>query len=275
VEDGSGDRSWEIIRELGQHDPRVRGLRLSRNFGQHNSITAGLDRCNGDWVVVMDCDLQDRPEEIARLYAKAKEGFDAVYARRTGRKDSLPRRFFSRAYFRIMDCLVGQHGERPVGNFGIYSRHVIENVRRMRESARSFPRLIRWLGFPSAAIDVDHAPRFSGSSSYAFSKLLDLAINAIVTQSNRPLRLSLKLGLLIAAASLLAGGCYLVWCALRGAAVAGWLIIAASFYFLAGVLLICVGLLGLYIGHIYDETRGRPLYVVREHVNPAREAGEA
>ena len=274
VEDCGGDHSWEVIRGLAQHDPRVRGLQLSRNFGQHRSITAGLDHCNGDWVVVMDCDLQDRPEEIARLYAKAKEGFEVVYAHRTVRRDGFLRRFSSRAYFRILGYLADQKSEPPLANFGIYSRNVIDNFRRMRESARSFPRVIRRLGFPSATVDVEHAPRFCGGSSYTLSKLFDLGIDGIVTQSNGPFRFSIKLGLFMTLSSLLAGGyCLLRW-VMHSTPTAGWTTLTISAYFLAGLLLINVGLLGLYIGHTHDETKGRPLYVVREQINLAKESTE-
>ncbi|AUB83528.1 glycosyltransferase [Candidatus Thiodictyon syntrophicum] len=267
VEDCGGDRSWAIMRDLAQLDPRVKGLQFSRNFGQHYGITAGLDYCRGDWVVVMDCDLQDQPEEIPRLYDKAQEGYDVVYARRALRQDSFFKRMSSRAFYAVFDYLTEQQSDPATANFGIYSRDVIDNFRRMRESVRAFPLFIRWLGFPSAAIDVEHAPRFSGKSSYTFNKLLHLAINSIVAQSNRPLRLSIKFGFVMAFCSLLFGCYAMLRYLIYSVPVMGWTSVIVSIYFLAGLMFINIGFLGLYIGRIYDEAKQRPLYVVREHLN--------
>jgi dolichol-phosphate mannosyltransferase len=267
VEDCGGDGSWGIIKGLAAADRRIIGIQFSRNFGQHYGITAGLDVCRGEWVVVMDCDLQDRPEEIPRLYAKAQEGFDVVYARRVERRDSWLKRLSSRAFFAVFDYLTEQHSDPAIANFGIYSCKVIDNYRRMRESVRAFPLFIRWLSFPSTSIDVEHAPRYSGRSSYTFRKLLHLAINAIVAQSNRPLRLSIKFGFFMAFCSFLVGCYYLLRYVLYGIPVAGWTSVIVSIYFLAGLFFVNTGFIGLYIGRIYDETKGRPLYVVREQVN--------
>ena len=267
VEDCGGDRSWEIIEELAQTDSRVKGIQFSRNFGQHYGITAGIDHCDGEWVVVMDCDLQDQPEEISRLYAKAQEGFDVVFARRAMRRDNWLKRMSSWAYYIVFDYLTEQKSDPAIANFGVYSRKVIDNYRLMRESVRAFPLFVRWLGFPSAAVDVEHAPRFSGSSSYTLHKLVNLAINAIVAQSNRPLRLSIKFGFFMAFCSLIVALYYVVRYLLYTVPVAGWTSVIVSIYFLAGLFFINVGFVGLYIGRIYDETKGRPLYVVREHLN--------
>lgn len=262
VEDRGGDRSWEVIRELAQVDSRVKGIQFSRNFGQHYGITAGLDHSDGDYVVVMDCDLQDRPEEIPKLYAKACEGYAVVYARRAVRQDHLLKRLSSKIFYAIFDYLIEQHSDPAIANFGVYSRKVIESYRSMRESVRTFPLFVRWLGFPSIAIDVEHAPRYRGSSSYTFDKLMHLAINSIVSQSNRPLRLSIKFGFFMAFCSLLVGSYYLLRYFLYSIPVAGWTSVIVSIYFLAGLFFINTGFIGLYVGRIYDETKRRPLYVI-------------
>lgn len=267
VEDCGGDRSWTIINELAQGDQRVKGMQFSRNFGQHYGITAGLDHCSGDWVVVMDCDLQDQPEEIPRLFAKAQEGFEVVYARRAVRQDYLLKRWSSRLFYVLFDYLTEQKSDPTIANFGIYSRKVIDNFKSMRESVRAFPLFVRWLGFPSATVDVEHASRFSGASSYTFSKLLTLAIHAIIAQSNRPLRLSIQFGFFMAGCSLIAASYYLIRYYLYAIPVAGWTSVMVSIYLLAGLFFVNTGFIGLYIGRIYDEVKGRPLYVVREQLN--------
>ena len=267
VEDCGGDKSWEIINALAQKDHRVKGIQFSRNFGQHYGITAGLDHCNGNWIVVMDCDLQDQPEEIPKLYNEARKGFDVVYARRAVRQDHLFKRWSSHLFYKVFDYLTEQQSDPAVANFGIYSRKVIDNFRSMRESVRAFPLFVRWLGFPSSFIDVEHAPRFSGTSSYTFYKLMHLAINVIVAQSNRPLRLSIKFGFFMALGSFLMALYYTVRYFLFFIPVSGWTSVMVSIYFLAGLFFVNAGFVGLYIGRIYDEVKGRPLYVVRERLN--------
>ncbi|PJC68508.1 MAG: glycosyltransferase, partial [Zetaproteobacteria bacterium CG_4_8_14_3_um_filter_59_5] len=153
VEDCGGDRSWDIIGELAKADTRVRGIQFSRNFGQHYGITAGLDYCTGDWAVVMDCDLQDAPEAIPELYAKAQEGFDVVLARRIMRKDGLRKTLGSRLFYKLFAYLADMDYDPEVGNFRIISRKVIDGCCSMRENLRFFGGMIDWLGFPTAKID--------------------------------------------------------------------------------------------------------------------------
>ncbi len=267
VEDCGGDKSWEIINALAQKDCRVKGIQFSRNFGQHYGITAGLDHCNGEWVVVMDCDLQDQPEEIVKLYAKAKEGFDVVYARRAVRQDNLFKRWSSLLFNKVFDYFTGQKNDPAVANFGIYSRKVIDNFLCMRESIRAFPVFVRWLGFPSAFVDVEHAPRFSGNTSYTINKLLHLALDIIIAQSNKPLRLSIKFGFFMSLCSFLMAIYFIVRYFLFLTPVSGWTSVIVSIYFLAGLFFVNAGFIGLYIARIYEEVKHRPLYVVQEQLN--------
>jgi glycosyltransferase involved in cell wall biosynthesis len=267
VEDCGGDRSWAIVRELSQVDTRVKGFQFSRNYGQHFGITAGLDYCNADWVVVMDCDLQDQPEEIHKLYAKAQNGYEVVYARRAVRQDHLLKRWSSRLFYNVFDYLTEQKSDPAIANFGIYSQKVIDNFRLMRESARNFPLFVRWLGFPSASVDVEHASRFSGTSSYTFYKMMHLAVDSIIAQSNRPLRLSIKLGFFMALSSFFVALYYTARYFIYLIPVSGWTSLIVSLYFLAGLFFVNTGFIGLYIGRIYSEVKGRPLYVISDKVN--------
>lgn len=183
VEDGSPDNSWKAIEAESRKDPRVKGIRLSRNFGQHYAISAGLDFATGEWVVVMDCDLQDRPEEIAALYNKAKQGFDVVLARRAERQDSFIKRSSSFLFYRTLSYLTGSWQDPSIANFGLYRKPVIEALRKMREPIRYFPTMVGWVGFRRTTLDVTHAERFSGTSSYNWNKLLRLSLDIILLSS--------------------------------------------------------------------------------------------
>jgi dolichol-phosphate mannosyltransferase len=262
VEDRGGDRSWDIIQVLAQRDARVKGIQFSRNFGQHYGITAGLDHCDGDWVVVMDCDLQDRPEEIPRLYAKAKEGHEIVIARRGRRNDPVSKRLSSWAFYRLFSYLADTDYDAEAGNFRIMSRKVVENFRRMREQLRFFGGQMNWLGFPAGTIEVQHDERYAGPSTYTFAKLLRLASETIIAYSDKPLRLAVRLGFLIALAAF-GGGLYVMVRALAyGYAITGWASLIVSIYFMGGIIIAILGMLGIYLGKTFDETKKRPLYIV-------------
>ncbi len=264
VNDASPDGAWETIRALAEKDRRVKGISLSRNFGQHRAITAGLDYAEGEWIVVMDCDLQDRPEEILKLYAKAQEGYDAVVGRRVERRDSFFKKAGSALFYRIYNYLTDSQVDRAIGNFGIYSSKVIDSVRRFKEQNRSFGLFVLWTGYKRTEIEIVHSERETGKSSYTFSKLINLAIESIVAHSNKPLQLSVKLGFLLSLLSLI----YAFWLVIRyliwNHHVEGWTSLIVSVYFLAGLIIGSIGMTGLYIGKIFDEVKERPLYLVRE-----------
>lgn len=263
VEDCGGDRSWEIISELTTHDSRVKGIQFSRNFGQHYGITAGLDYCSGDWVVVMDCDLQDRPEEIPRLYEKAQEGYDVVLARRGDRKDPLLKKLTSQIFYKVFNYLTGLNYDGEVGNFRVMSRQVVCYFCSMREHLRFFGGLIDWIGFPAASIDIEHEQRFHGKSTYTFSKLWKLAIASIVAYSDKPLRIFAKLGLFISLISFIYGTVLFIKAMFMGSTVVGWSSLIVSLYFLGGITVTILGIIGIYLGRTYDEAKQRPLYIVR------------
>jgi glycosyltransferase involved in cell wall biosynthesis len=266
VEDCGQDGSWEVIETLAKRDVHVHGIQFSRNFGQHHSITAGIELCKGDWAVVMDCDLQDRPEDIANLWQKVQEGYDIVNARRQKRQDSWWRKMTSRLYHIIFEWLCGLSYDPQVANFRIISRKVISAYNSMQESSRAFGAQIQWLGFPTGYIDVQHETRHEGESAYTFKKLLYLAVEVITSYSNKPLKLSIGLGFTISFFSAIG----LIWIMIRtfgGMPVEGWASLMVSIWFLGGIIIANLGIIGLYLGKIYDETRKRPIYVISKRVN--------
>jgi polyisoprenyl-phosphate glycosyltransferase len=262
VEDCGGDKSWDGIKRLGARDPRVKGLQFSRNFGQHHGIAAGLDHCDGDWVVVMDCDLQDPPEAIPTLVGRALQGFDVVLARRLRRHESRMRQIQSMLFAWLFERLTGRNYDPRVGAFRLLSRRVVLANRRFREKTRLLGGAIDWLGFPTSTIDVEQAPRFAGESSYSLGKLLRLAIDGIIAYSDRPLRLSILSGMTIAAASLLFGLALIAYSLFGQKPVPGWTSVIVSIYFVGGLILANLGLIGAYIGKIFEETKDRPPYVI-------------
>jgi dolichol-phosphate mannosyltransferase len=267
VEDGGGDGSWEEIATLAGRDPRVKGIKLSRNFGQHYAITAGLDHASGDWVVVMDCDLQDQPEEIGKLYRKAQEGYDLVFARRQERNDSICRKLSSNLFSLLYNYLGDIKVDNSIANFSISSRRVIAYVRQFRERNRSFPILLNSAGFRRAYVDVAHAARYAGDSSYTFGKLLDLAVQCIVSQSNKPLQLSIRFGFTLACLSILYCAIIVIRYLRSGITVPGWTTLVVLICFLGGLGFANLGILGLYLGKAFDEVKDRPLYCVEQALN--------
>lgn len=263
VEDCGPDRSWEVIERLAAADRRVVGLQFSRNFGQHYGITAGLDQCKGDWVVVMDCDLQDAPEEIPRLYAKAQEGYDVVLALRGKRQDPLLKRFSSWLFYRLFSYLADIDFNGDSGNFRIMSRQVVKNFVKMREQLRFFGGHVQWMGFPTTGIQVQHAERLEGTSSYTWRKLVKLAGDTIIAYSDKPLRLAVRLGLGMAGVSFAVGSFILGRALIQGSAVPGWASLMVSLYFIGGLVIGILGILGVYLGKAFDEAKKRPLYIVR------------
>ena len=267
VDDGSRDRSWGAIAGLAERDPRVKGLRFSRNFGQHYAITAGLDHCDGDWVVVMDCDLQDQPEEIPKLYAKAREGFDVVLARRGRRRDALLKRMVSWCFYKVFNYFTETNYDGQVGNYRIMSRKVVENFRRVREQLRFVGGIVDWMGFPTTSVQVDHAERFSGKGAYGFRKQWKLAQDIIMAHSDKPLRLSIRIGFVLSSLAFVYG-IYVIYRALvNRMSILGWSSLIVSVYFLGGVIIMILGVIGIYLGRTFTEAKRRPLYIVKERKN--------
>lgn len=267
VNDASPDNTWEKIQKVCQEDTRIKGINLSRNFGQHYAISAGLKFAKGEWIVVLDCDLQDRPEEISNLYHKALEGYDIVYAQRAERKDSFFKKMSSTVFHSCYDWLSGQKTDKTIANFGIYHSNVIAEYNKMPETARSFGSLIKYLGFRHTAIPVIHAERPQGKSSYSLLKLLKLSGDVIISNSNKPLRLAVGLGISMSIISFILALYNLFAYALGIIQVAGFTTTVFSIWFVGGLLLFVMGILGLYIGKIFDQVKGRQLFIIQDKIN--------
>jgi glycosyltransferase involved in cell wall biosynthesis len=264
VNDSSPDDSWAKILIECEKDNRIKGINLSKNFGQHYAISAGLNYAQGLWIVVMDCDLQDRPEEIIKLYKKACEGWEIVQAKRTNRKDNFTKRLSSKLFHRVFTFLSGIDSDHSIANFGIYHSKVITEFNRMTEVARSFPSLISQLGFNKTTVDVLHSERYEGQTTYNFSKLVNLSLDVILSNSNKPLKLTVKLGFIISLLSFLLAS-YNLFAHFAGMIkVEGFTSTIFSIWFVGGLILLVLGVIGLYVGKIFDQVKGRQLYIVKE-----------
>jgi dolichol-phosphate mannosyltransferase len=267
VDDGSDDNSWLVIENICRSNPEIKGIKLSRNFGQHHAITAGLDHCSGDWVVVMDCDLQDRPEEIYPLYQKAQEGFDIVFAQRNNRTDSFGKKLLSKLFYKLYSYLTGIKYDGTVANFGIYSKQVIDATKEMKEPMRAFSPMVRWVGFKKTSIKVEHGQRFSGKTTYSVTKLVNLALDIVLSYSDKPLKLIVRLGFFIAAMAF-AFAVYIFYRYCTGQiTVSGYTSIIVSIWFLGGLIIMILGVLGLYVAKIFAGVKNRPLYIVDKMIN--------
>lgn len=267
VNDACPKNSWDEISVIANKDPRVKGINLSRNFGQHYAITAGLDHVQGQWVVVMDCDLQDQPEEITKLYQKAQDGYEIVVGKREERQDSLIKRLRSKIFYYILEYFTDLEHDGSIANFGIYSNQVIQSVNQYREHSRAFPLFINMVGFKKIAIPIAHAKREQGQSSYTYKKMVNLAIDSILAHSNKPLRLSIKFGAWISLFSISYGFWLIIRYFVYSVPIPGWTSLMVVLFFMFGILFGVLGILGLYIGKIFDEAKGRPLYLAQEKIN--------
>lgn len=269
VNDNCPQNSWEVIEKLCMKDSRVKGIELSRNFGQMKAILAGLDYADGDWIVVMDCDLQDRPEEILNLYNKAMEGYDVVVARRAVRQDSKIKVFWANLFYKFYKWAVNKDYDGALCNFSIVKKDVIKNYCRMREQHRSYVMYLQWLGFRHAVLDVEHNERYEGKSSYNMKKKINMAFEILTSQSDKVLRLMVKMGMFAS---------FISFCAIiaviihyvRANVSPGWSSILAVMCFIGGVLISAIGVVGIYVGNIFMQVKDRPLYVVRQILNDDR-----
>lgn len=265
VNDASPDDAWTEIAALARSDGRIVGVNLFRNYGQHFAITAGLEQARGDWVAVMDCDLQDVPEELAKLYRTAVEGnYGAVFGRRATRADSARKKLASRAFHSAMGVLSGVKSDPAVANFSVISRAVVDAVLALRDRHRSYGLLVNVVGPKMKFIDIAHGPRQEGRSGYGLVKQVRLALDVIVSHTTRPLLFSAVLGFVMAGLSFLA----ILWLVLRyfvfGVGVAGWASTMVSVWLVGGMILGTLGVIGLYLGKVFEQVKGRPLYIVAD-----------
>lgn len=267
VEDGSPDDSWSAIERNCKLDKRVRGIKLSRNFGQQNAILAGLEKTKGDWTVVMDCDLQDRPDELENLYAKTKEGYDIVFARRVQRQDSVFKKMTSAIFHKAFSYFSGDEIDGSIANYGFYSRKVINAINNLNEPYSVFSVTTRFVGFNSTFLDIKHGKRFEGESSYSISALIKFATDYALTYSQKPLKLTIRLGLTISVLSFFYSIYFFISYYLGIIKQPGFTSVIISIWFLSGLIIFTLGVLGLYIGKTFENTKNRPRYLVDLEVN--------
>ncbi|MEW6417915.1 MAG: glycosyltransferase family 2 protein [Nitrospirota bacterium] len=267
VDDGSTDRSWELIRELHEEDPRLKGLSFSRNFGHHIAITAGIDHAKGDAVILMDGDLQDPPEEVSRLVEKFREGYDIVYGIRKTRHDPLFKRLTSALFWFILRRFSGV--TMPAGQtmLRVLSRRVVDIMRQMREYARFIHGMMAWTGFKVTTAEVSHSHRMKGKSKYNVAKLFRLAFNAITSFSTIPLRLAVYIGIISSFLSLIAGIYFVYRKIIYGIPVLGYASIIVSVFFVGGIQLMVLGIFGEYLGRVYQEVQKRPIYILKDYTS--------
>lgn len=266
VDDGSPDRSAELLAHLAGADPRVTAVILSRNFGQHAAILAGVAEAQGDAIVVMDCDLQDRPEDIPLLYSKLREGFDVVIARRVARRSSPFKRATSRLWFMVLNRFSDTPIEPSSGSFSILKREVAAELLRMPNRHTHFQLVLRWLGFRQTYLAVDDGGRFEGRSSYSVRRLVSHAMSGIVAHSTRLLHFSIYIGFVFVLLAIAQFGYVIARKLASGIGVEGWASLMAAMWLIGGAILFSLGVIGIYLGRIVDDVKQRPPYIVSRRI---------
>ena len=264
VDDRSPDNSWEVMKQLSSKFSEVKSFRLSRNFGQHPTIMAGLSEAKGEWIVVMDCDLQDQPKEIKNLYSKALQGFDIVLARREHRKDGFFKRLSSKLFYRVFNYFSGIDINNEVANYGIYNHKVIKSIEKLNDYIKFFPLFIKWVGFKSTSIVVDHSEREDGKSSYSLIKLISLAFNTIISFSDKPLKIFTFIGLSISTISFFFGCYYLIQALTGQIREPGFSSLIISIWLLSGIIISTIGIVGIYLGKTFNQVKNRPIFIIDE-----------
>ena len=265
VDDGSRDATWAVMLGLAAADPRVRLLRLSRNFGKELALTAGLDEVDADAVVVLDADGQDPPELLPQFVARWRDGFDVVYGTRSSRDgESWLKRATASAFYRLMGKVSATGIPADTGDFRLMSRRVVEALRGLRERQRFMKGLFAWVGYPSTSIAYQREARIAGRSKFNYWRLWNFALEGITGFSTAPLRVATYLGLVTALLAFAYGGWIVVKTLAWGDPVQGWPTMMAVVLFLGGVQLMALGVIGEYLGRLYLEAKQRPLYLVQE-----------
>ena len=268
VEDGSPDNSRDIIRDICAKDKHVKGVFLSRNFGQQSALNAGYDTAKGDYVVTLDCDLQNPPAQIRDLYLKAKEGYDIVFATRRNRPDNFFMTQGSHVFNKLMGFLTDTRQDEAVAEFAIFSHKVIDAMAKMGDYHRYYPLMTQWVGFKTAKVDVDHAVRTDGKeSSYSMKKRIELAVSTAVSFSTKSLRLIVYFGTLVTLAAIVGAIVLVVKTLVMDEVVSGWATLFVSMWFIAGIMIMVMGIIAVYVGSIFDEVKHRPSYLIGETLN--------
>ena len=266
VDDGSVDGTWLKISEASKQNKKIMGLKFSRNFGHHYALTAGLHESIGEWVVVMDGDLQDRPEVILDLYQESQKGYDVVFVSRKNRPEKIQYRVLQKIFYWFLKSLSGINFDSSQANFSIISRKVVDAFKCFPENARFYGSTIMWLGFKRSKIFADHGKRLSGKPSYTLKKRLSLASDIILSFSERPLKFAIGVGVILSTISILVAT-WIIYSAITwGYSVTGWTSLIFSTFFFSGVILVFLGIIGIYLGRVFNEVKSRPLYVIEKTI---------
>lgn len=271
VDDRGHDNSWSVLREIADADTRVRAIRLSRNFGQQAAITAGLAATRSAWTVVMDCDLQDPPEVIPRMWAKAQEGYDVVFGRRANRTHSSFRRHAAKAYSRFLRTFVGAEIPADFGAFTLISRRVREATLAMPDADRHYVPMLLWVGYDQASIEYELEPRFAGESSYSVRSLIALAVAGVLFQTTSLLRWIIYAGIALALGGFVVAAFLIVSYFLIDP-YPGWTSLVVVILVTSGFVALSTGVTGLYVGNVFRQVKSRPLYLVDTEYRAGSEA---
>ena len=266
VEDGSDDNSWARIQENCQIDKRIKGIKLSKNFGQHYAITAGISKAKGDNIVLMDCDLQDDPAYIIELFDAREKGYEIIFTKRKNRKHRTIRSFNSWFFNKLFTLFSEKKYRVDTGSMVLFTKRVGQVYLNLKDKDRLYIQMLKWIGFPNITIEVEHMPRFSGKSSYGFRKLLSLGLQGWTSYSGRLLRLSTYLGFLLSLCSFL-GGLFVFIKYLFYDLQPGWPSLIIAILFSTGLILLSIGIVGIYIGKILEQSKDRPLYIIEKEIN--------
>jgi dolichol-phosphate mannosyltransferase len=267
IDDGSIDSTWSKVLVQAKLDERIKGLKFSRNFGHHYALTAGLHEAKGDWVVVMDGDLQDRPEVIPKLFEKAEEGFDIVFVSRKNRPEKLWYKLAQKSFYKLLRIASGIKFDSSQANYSILSRKVVQEFKKFPENARFYGTTILWLGFKRASIFADHGIRYSGKPSYTLKKRIKLAMDIIISFSERPLKFSIFLGILSSIISLIGFTIVFGKALLNRSFDVYQSTLILTMLFTTGIILMVSGIMSIYISRIFTEVKHRPLYIIDKEIN--------
>jgi len=267
VNDGCPKGSWTIIEELCKKNKKIVGINLSRNFGQLHSTNAGIAYAKGDFVVLMDCDLQDKPEAITDLYNEINKGYDIVFVKRKNRKDNKITMAFSKLFYKIYNHFVDGYYDGDIGNFCIVRKRIVDKYNDIKDKNKSFTTTLAWMGYKTSILEIDGDDRFEGKSSYTLSKKIQLAIDMLTSQSNKPLIAVVYFGMILAGLAFLYLFVQILKYLIFRDAPEGWTSMIASVFFMGGLTLGSIGGVGIYVGNIFNQTKGVPEYLIDEIIN--------
>lgn len=266
VEDGSPDNSWEVIKKQCNKHAFVKGIKLSRNFGQHYAISAGIAKTKGDTIILMDCDLQDNPKDIFKLLEQYKQGFDIVFTKRIKRKHGFIKTMNSYLYNKLFVFFSQGDYDVNAGSLVLFSKRVALEFNKLEDKDRLYIQMLKWIGFKSTTIAVEHNQRFEGHSTYSFFKLIKLGLQGLTSHSDKLLKISIYLGMSLSLISFIAALSIIIKYFFYNLQ-PGWPSIIVTILFSTGLILLSTGVIGLYIGKIFEQSKNRPLYIIDKEIN--------